>query len=161
MQFLADCYASSTELGNGTTTLSRMWGLDSLEMLASKHHLIADLSVESWPAGLQMIQKHIKGWKMGLEEDMGFLVIEAYSLPMNAMSLVGSVMTHFCGSHYPLYMSIVDTSSRRVMIDKAFSVPKCLRLFRTSHHLHQLLKKLWCAVPGQPLPIIHVDSGDV
>ena len=117
-------------------------------MLASKHHLIADLSVESWPAGLQMIQKHTKGWKMGLEADMGFLVIEAYSLPINAMFLVGSVMTHFCGSHCPLYMSIVETSSQRVMIDQAFSVPKCLRLFRISHHLHQLLKKLWRAVPG-------------
>ena len=117
-------------------------------MLASKHHLIAALSVESWPAGLQMIQKHIKGWKMGLEADMGFLVGEAYSLSMNAKSLVGSVMTNFYGSHCPLHMSIVETSSQRVMIDKAVSVPKCLRMFRISDDLHQLLKKLWCAVPG-------------
>ena len=35
-----------------------------------------------------MIQKHSRGWKIGLEAEMEFPVNEAYSLPMNAKSLV-------------------------------------------------------------------------
>ena len=60
------------------------------------------LSVESWPGVLQMIQKYIKGWKVGLEAEMRFSVSEAYSLPMNAKYLVGSVMANLCRSHNPL-----------------------------------------------------------
>ena len=95
-----------------------------------------------------MVQKHIRGCKIGLEAEMGFPVSEAYSLPMNAKSLVGSVMTNLCGSHYPLSMAIVEASSQRVLIDKAFSIPKCVRLARMSHHSHRLLKKFLGAVPG-------------
>ena len=58
---------------------------------------------------------------------MGFPVSEAYILPMNAKSLVGSVMANLFGSHYPLHMSLVDTFSQMVMIDKVFSVPKCVQ----------------------------------
>ena len=83
---------------------------------------------------------------------MGFAETEADSLPMNANSLVGSVMENFCGSHYLLHMSVVETSSQKVMIDKAFSVFKCLRLAIMSYHAHQLLKKMWGAVPG---PRVH------
>ena len=71
-------------------------------MLESEHHLVTALSVESWPGVLQMVQKHIKGLKIGLEAEMGFPVREAYSLPMNAKSLVGPVMASLCGSNYPL-----------------------------------------------------------
>ena len=35
---------------------------------------------------------------------MGFPVSEAYSLPMNAKSLVRSVMANLCGSHYPIHI---------------------------------------------------------
>ena len=73
---------------------------------------------------------------------------EAYRLPMNAKSLVGSVMANLCGSHHPLHMSMVEPSSQRVMIDKAFSVPMCVRLARLSHHSPQLLRKMLGAVPG-------------
>ena len=51
------------------------------------------LSVESWLAVLQMIEKHIRGWKFGLEAEMWFPVSEA-SLPIDAKSLVGSVMAN-------------------------------------------------------------------
>ena len=34
------------------------------------------------------------------------------------------------------------------MIDKALSVPKCVRLARMSHHAHQLLRKRVGAVRG-------------
>ena len=95
-----------------------------------------------------MIQKHIRGWKIGLKAEMGFPVSEAYSLPMIAKSLVGSVMANLCGSHYPIHMAMVEASSQRVLIDKAFSIPKCVRLTRMSHHLHRLLRKMQGAVSG-------------
>ena len=79
---------------------------------------------------------------------MGFPMSEAYSLPMNAKSLVGSVMANLCGSHYPLHMAMVGSSTQRVLIDKAFSIPKCVRLALLSHHSHRLLKKFMGAVPG-------------
>ena len=72
-----------------------------LEMLESEHQLVTALSVESCPGVLQMVKKHIRGWKIGLEAEMWFTESEAYSLPMNAKSLVGSVMANLCGSHYP------------------------------------------------------------
>ena len=80
---------------------------------------------------------------------MGFPVSEAYILPVNAMSLVVSIMANLCGSHYPLHMAIVEVSSRRILIDKAFSVPKCVRLARMSHHSHRLLRKILGTVPSQ------------
>ena len=49
---------------------------------------------------------------------------KAYGLPLNAKSLVGSVMANLCGSHYPLHMAMVEVFSQRVLIDKASSVPK-------------------------------------
>ena len=39
-------------------------------------------------------------------------------------------------------MAMVEVSSQRVLIDKAFSVPKCVRLARMSHHSHKLLRKI-------------------
>ena len=95
-----------------------------------------------------MDQKHIKGWKIGLEAEMGFPVSEACSLPMNAKSLVGSVMANLCGSHYPLHMAIVEASSQRLLIEKVFSVLKCVRLARLSYHSQRLLRKMLVAVPG-------------
>ena len=73
---------------------------------------------------------------------MGFPVSEAYSLPVNANSLVGSVMANLCGSHYPLHMAMVEVSSQRILIDESFSVPKCVRLARMSHHSHRLLRNI-------------------
>ena len=123
--------------------------MQSLEMLESEHHLVTALSVESWPGALQITQKHIRGWKIGLEAEKVFPVSEAYSLPVNAKSLVGSVMANMCGSHYPLHMAMVEVSSQRILIDKAFSVPKCVRLERMSNHSHRLLRKILGTVPGE------------
>ena len=65
---------------------------------------------------------------------MGFPVSEAYSLPMNAKSLVGSVMANLRRSHYPLHMTMVEASIQRILIDKAFSILKCFRLeYRITH----------------------------
>ena len=54
-------------------------------MLESEHQFVTALSVESGTGVLQMIQKHIRGWKIGLG---------AYNLPTNAKSLVGSGISH-------------------------------------------------------------------
>ena len=40
----------------------------SVKTLESKQHLVMAFSEESWPGVFQMIQKHIKCWKVGLEE---------------------------------------------------------------------------------------------
>ena len=150
IQIVAECYASTTvNLATALGFFSRMCSLQSPERLESEHHLVTALSVESWPGVLQVNQKHIKSWKIGLEADMGFPMSEAYGLPLNAKSLVGSVLANLCGSHYPLHMAMVEVSSQRVLIDKAFSVPKCVRLARMSHHSHKLLRKIRGAVPKE------------
>ena len=90
---MAECYASTTvNIASALGFFSRMCSLQSLEKLESEHQLVTALSVESWPGVLQMVQKHIRGWKYGLEAEMRFPVSEAYGLPTNAKPLVGSVM---------------------------------------------------------------------
>ena len=149
MQIVVECYASTTvNLATVLRFFSRMCSLESLEMLESEHHLVTGLSTESRPGVLQMVQKHISGWIIGLEAEMRFPVSEAYSLPMNAKSLVGSVMANLCGNQYPLHMAMVEASSQRVLIDKTFSVPKCVRLARMSHNSHRMSQKMLGAAPG-------------
>ena len=55
---------------------------------------------------------------------------------------MGSVKADLSGSHYPLHKAIAEVSSQRMLIDKAFLVPKCVRLARMSHHSHRLLRKI-------------------
>ena len=149
VQIVAECYASTTvNIAAELSFILRMCSLHSLEMLESEHQLVTTLSVEPWPGVLQLVQKHIRGWKVGIEADMGFPVSEDYSLPINAKSLVGSIMTNLCGSHYPLHMAMVEASSQRGLIDKAFSIPKCVRHDGMSHDSHRLLRKILRAVPG-------------
>ena len=148
VQIMAECYTNTRVIiATALGFFSRMRSRQSLEMLESEHHLVTELSVESWPGALQTTQKHIRGWKIGLEAEMGFPVSEAYGLPVNAKSLVGSLMANLCGSHYPLHMAMVEVSSQRILVDKAFSVPKCVRLDRVSHHSHKLLRKILGTVP--------------
>ena len=64
-----------------------------------------------------------------------------------ALQTQGSVMANVCGSHYTLHMAMVEVSSQRILVDKAFSVPKCVRLARMSHHSHRLLRKILGTVP--------------
>ena len=148
VQIMAECYTNTTmNIATALGFFSRICSLQSLEMLESEHHLVTALSVESWPGALQTTQKHIRGWKIGLEAEMGIPVSEAYGLPVNAKSLVESVMANVCGSHYPLHMAMVEVSSQRILMDEAFSVPKCVRLARMSHHSHRLLRKILGTVP--------------
>ena len=150
VQIVAECYARTTvNIATALGFFSRMCSLQSLERLESEHHLVTALSVESWPGVLQVTQKHIRSWKVGLEAEMGSPMSEAYGLPLNAKSLIGSMMANLCGSHYPLHIAMVEASSQRVLVDKAFSVPKCVRLARISHHSHKLLRKIRGTVPKE------------
>ena len=73
VQIVFECYTSTTvNLATALGFFSRIFSLDRLEMLETENHLVTALSVESWPGVLQMFQKHIKGWKIGLEAEMGF-----------------------------------------------------------------------------------------
>ena len=75
VQIMAECYTNTTvNIATALGFFSRMCSLQSLEMLESEHHLVTALSVESWPGALQTTQKHIRGWKIGLEAEMGFPV---------------------------------------------------------------------------------------
>ena len=78
VQIVAECYASTTvNIATALGFFSRICSLQSLERLESEHHLVTALSVESWPGVLQVTQKHIKSWKVGLEAEMGFPMSEA------------------------------------------------------------------------------------
>ena len=100
---MAECYTNTTvNIATALGFFSRMCSLQSLEMLESANHLVTALSVESWPGAWQTTQKHIRGWEIGLEAEMGFLGSEAYGLPVDAESFVGSVMANLFRSHYPL-----------------------------------------------------------
>ena len=148
VQIVAECYMNTTvNIATALGFFSRMGSLQSLVMLESENPLVTALSLESWPGALQVAQKRIRGWKIGMEAEMGFPVSEAYSLPVNAKSLMVSVI--MCGSHYPLHMAMVEVSSQRILIDKAFSVPKCVPLARMSHQSHGLLRKILATVPGE------------
>ena len=72
MQILADCYAVTTmNLAMALGFFLRMRSLQSLERSESEHRLVTVVSVESWPGVWQMIQKHIKGWKVCLKAELG------------------------------------------------------------------------------------------
>ena len=147
VQIIAVSYASTTvSLATALGFFSRKCSLESPQMLESEQPMLTSLIVESWPGVLQRIQKYIRGWNVGLEAEMAFPVSEAYSLPINAKSLVRSVMANLCGSHYSLNMAMLEASSQRVLIYEAFSVPKCVRLARMSHHSHRMLQKMLGAV---------------
>ena len=57
-------------------------------------------------------------------------------------------MANLSGSHYPVHMAMVEAFSQRMLIDKAFSVPKCVHMAPMSHQSHRLLRKMLEVVPG-------------
>ena len=52
-----------------------------------------------------------------------------------------------CKSRYPVHFVAVDVKSMRTIVEKAFSVPKCVRLTRMSKKSYELLCKMFSAVP--------------
>ena len=72
---------------------------------------------------------------------------ETYCRPSGARYLVGSTLASMCKSRYPVHFVAVDVKSTRKIVDQTFSVPKCVRLTRTSKNFYQLLCKMFSAVP--------------
>ena len=68
---------------------------------------------------------------------MAFPIKEAYGLPTNVKSLVGSVLKSFCESKFPVHMVVVEVTSQRILIDTSFLVPKGVRLVHMSRHSHK------------------------
>ena len=52
---------------------------------------------------------------------------------------------------YPKFWNLnpLTADGREILVDKAFSVPKCVRLARISHHSHKLLRKIRGTVPKE------------
>ena len=61
--------------------------------------------------------------------------------------MVGSTLPPICKSRYPVHFVAVDVKSTRMIVDQAFSVPKCVRLTRMSEKSYELLYKMFSAVP--------------
>ena len=72
---------------------------------------------------------------------------ETYRRPTGARYLVGSTLAPMCKSRYAVHFVAVDVKSTRTIMDQAFSVPKCVRLARMSENPHELLCKMFSAVP--------------
>ena len=107
---------------------------------------MTSLSVEVFPGALQTEQK-IGGWREALENEMNLKDSEAYHKPTGSKYLVGSSSAPYCSSRYPTHMVVMDARTQQVLIDQLFSVPKCVRLARMSERSHDLLAKIFRAVP--------------
>ena len=127
IQIVAECYASTTV--NLATARVRTPLGDRVERRVMARSVASDPKThqewEGWTRSGDRISQERSLWSASkCEVPSGFSDI------------------NLCGSHYPLHMAMVEVSSQRVLIDKAFSVPKCVRLARMSHHSHKLLRKI-------------------
>ena len=109
--------------------------IESLERLERAHELVTSLSEEVFPGALQTEQK------MNLKDS------EAYHRPTGSKYLVGSSSAPYCNSRYPTHMVVMDARTQQVLVDKLFTVPKCVRLARISERSYDLLAKIIRAVP--------------
>ena len=149
-EFIADCHGG-TEV-NLVTALgfySMFGSLESLLNLEQKHEMVTAISVEVFPWVLQTEQKHIGKWREAIEAEMNIRHSETYRRPSGARYLVESTLAPMCKSRYPVQFVAVDVKSMRMIVDQAFSVPKCLRLARMSERSYELLCKMFSAIPGR------------
>ena len=65
-----------------------------------------------------------------IEAEMNIQQSETYPKPSGARYLVGSKLAPIFKSRYPVHCVAVDVKSTRTIVDKAFSVPNCVRLAR-------------------------------
>ena len=72
---------------------------------------------------------------------------ETYRRPSGARHLAGSTFAPMCKSRYPVPFVAVHVKSLRTIVDRAFSVPKCVRLAKMSEKSYELLCKMFAAVP--------------
>ena len=147
-ELIADCHGG-TEV-NLVTALgfySMFGSLESLLNLEQKHEIITAISVEVVPGVLQTEQKLIRRWREAIEAEMNIRHSETYPRPSGARYLVGSTLAPMCKSKYPVHFVAVDVKGTRVIVNQAFSVPKCVRLARMSENFYKLPCKIFSAVP--------------
>ena len=131
----------------GVVIQSSSGTVESLLNLEQKHEMVTAISVEVFPGVLQTEQKHIRKWRDAIEAEMNIRHREIYRRPSGARYLVGSTIGPMCKSRYPVHFVAVDVKSTRTIVDRALSVPKCLRLARMSEKSYELLCKMLSAVP--------------
>ena len=144
----ADCHGG-TEV-NLVTALGfySMFGvIESLLKQEQKHEMVTVISVEVLPGVLQTEQKYIGKWREAIKAEMNIRHSETYRRLSGARYLVGSILALMCKSGYPVHFVAVDLKSTRTIVDRTFSVPKCLRLARMSEKSYELQCKMFSAVP--------------
>ena len=147
-ELIADCHGGTeVNLVTALRFYSIVGFLESLLNLEQKLEMVTTISVEVFPAVLQTEQKHIGNWREAIEAKMNIRHGETYRRPSGAQYLVGSTLASICKSRYPVHSAAVDVKSTRTILDQAFSVPKCVRLARTSEKFYQLPCKMFSAVP--------------
>ena len=82
-----------------------------------------------------------------IEAEMNIRHSESYRRPSGARYLVGSTLAPMCKSSYRVHFVAVDVKSTRMIVDQAFSVPKCVGLAIMSEKSYELLCKMFSAVP--------------
>ena len=113
--------------------------------------MVTAISVEVFPVVLQTEQKHIGKWREAIEAEMNMTHSEIYCRPSGARYLVGSTLAPMCKSRYPVHIVAVDVKKTRMIVDQAFSVPKCVRLARMSERSYEFLCKMFSAVPKRTM----------
>ena len=148
-KLIADCHGG-TEVNLVIADLgfySMFGSLESLLNLEQKHEIVTAISVEVFPGVLQIEQKHIGKWREAIEAEMNIRHSVTYRRPSGARYLVGSTLALMCKSRYRVHFVAVDVESTRTIVDRAFSVSKCVRLARMSENSYELLCKIFSAVP--------------
>ena len=147
-ELIADCHGGTE--ANLVTALGfySMFGvIESLLKQEQKHEMVTVISVEVLPGVLQTEQKYIGKWREAIKAEMNIRHNETYCRPSGARYLVGSTLALMCKSRYPVHFVAVDLKSTKTIVDRAFSVPKCVRLARMSEKSYELLCKMLSAVP--------------
>ena len=121
-----------------------------LEVLTSHDKLkLGNKSLEIYQMLVQHIARDSSGLSLARRKDATCFLRWIMSVMTNSTVQACHQKANLCGSHYPLHMAVVEVSSQRILVDKAFSVPKCVRLARMSRHSHRLLKKILGTVPRE------------
>ena len=147
-ELIADCHVGTeVNLVSALGFYSMFGSLESLLNLEQKHEMVTAISLEVFPGVLQTEQKHIGKWREAIEVEMKITHSETYRRPSGARYLVGSTLAPICKSSYPVHFVAVDVKSTRKIVDQAFSVSKCVRLAKITENSHELLCKMFSAVP--------------
>ena len=147
-ELIAKCHGGTKVSLVTTLGFYSMFGsLESLLNLEQKHEMVTTISVEVFPGVLQTEQKCIGKWREAIEAEMNIRHSETYRRSSGERYLVRSTSAIISKTNYPMYLVAVDVKITRMIVDKAFSVPKCVRLAKMSEKSYELLCKMFSAVP--------------